>query len=314
MRRYLPVALVGLLIGTLVFATDYKALIGTEDVNFGTGTFTRKTSTGSTITLNKIDSSKVPLKSASGYYVDGLFDGGYGLTIYPTNITGDNTGRVQGMSIGAAAGTDNGYFDNTATKTLYVSGIPTFVGAPVFTDNTLNGADLIDGSVPNGKFTDNNINGTKVLDNSILSSKIQFRGALVYKSDSQSITTDSQKITWNNELYDTSSIHAVSGSDNTKLIVPSGASYVKVQAQVSANSDNSVVYAYIYKNNALLAGGGYVVHNEENAVTTTVHLSTPVVSVSASDYFEVVIVKVGGIEQSILQGTSQTWFALEVIQ
>jgi len=61
------------------------------------------------------------------------------------NITGDNTGRVQGFSIGAAAGTDNGYFDHANIVDLAVTGTPTFV------DNTINGVDVIDNTITSGK-------------------------------------------------------------------------------------------------------------------------------------------------------------------
>lgn len=71
-----------------------------------------------------------------------------------SGFTGDGTGNISGFdnitattrvrapNIGAAAGTDNGVFNNTTTATLNVTGTPTFV------DNTLNGADLIDNTIP----------------------------------------------------------------------------------------------------------------------------------------------------------------------
>jgi hypothetical protein len=81
-----------------------------------------------------------------------------------TVITGDNTGTLSGFKTITGPGTGNiSGFDNltvtgrTTTATLTVSGVATFTGAPVFTDNTINGADLIDNTVTSAKILDNTI-------------------------------------------------------------------------------------------------------------------------------------------------------------
>ena len=67
MKRFFLAALMGLLIGNLAFAasTDVKSQIGTQDLKLdddGTahGTFTRRTSTGGLLTLDKIDGNQIP--------------------------------------------------------------------------------------------------------------------------------------------------------------------------------------------------------------------------------------------------------------
>ena len=103
MKRFLLASLMGMLIANLAFGVDIKSQIGTQDLAVDTdgtahGTFTRRTSTGGTITLDKIDGNQIPWSNS------------YSRTIRPGSITGNSTGRIQGFSFGSSSYTDNGYF------------------------------------------------------------------------------------------------------------------------------------------------------------------------------------------------------------
>jgi len=79
---------------TGAFATDTitKGLIGKEDIYMGTDnvpaqTFTRATSTGSTITLTRLNGSQIP------------WDNSYTRTIRPLNVIGNGTGTISGRIV-----------------------------------------------------------------------------------------------------------------------------------------------------------------------------------------------------------------------
>lgn len=85
------------------------------------------------------------------------------------NIAGDNTGNISGF--------DNATFTGrTTTATLTVTGVATFTGAPVFTDNTINGADVIDNTVTNAKLLDNTIAAGKIAASGTASNSTYLRG------------------------------------------------------------------------------------------------------------------------------------------
>lgn len=116
MRKYLLAALMGLLIGQFAFGagSDVKSTIGKEDINLtqtdggAPETFTRRTSTGGTINVEKLEGNDIPWSNA------------YTRTIRPKNVTGDNTGRLSGFSIGSASYTDNGYFGDVIARGPWV--------------------------------------------------------------------------------------------------------------------------------------------------------------------------------------------------
>jgi hypothetical protein len=115
MRRFLLASLIGVLIGQLAFAagTEVKSYIGAQDLNLDLdgaahGTFLRRSSTGGTITLDRIDGNQIP------WSLD------YSRTIRPKGITGNSTGAIQGYSFGSASYTDNGYFRDIKARGPWV--------------------------------------------------------------------------------------------------------------------------------------------------------------------------------------------------
>ena len=128
-RRFLLASLMGMLISSLAFGVDIKSQIGTQDLNVDTdgaahGTFQRRTSTGGTITLDKIDGNQIP------WSLD------YSRTIRPGNITGNSTGRIQNYSIGSASYTDNGYFGDLITRGPWVD-VRAYLPAGFVTDGSV---------------------------------------------------------------------------------------------------------------------------------------------------------------------------------
>lgn len=141
-----------------------------------------------------------------------------------------------------------------------------------------------------------------------------FRGALVKKSADQTGAnyTGTVAIAWDAETYDTSSIHD-NVTNNTRLTVPNGVTRVQLRAQAALDLVTSGVYCalLIKKNNAVFDGysgqfGGI------SATFPTINLSSPVVTVTAGDYFEAFLVV--QTDTSITIVAAQSWFAMEVIE
>jgi hypothetical protein len=248
-------------------------------------------------------------------------DSSYTVTIRPKNVYGNNSGTISGYLFGAPAFTDNGYFNY-----LFGGGSGTITGfiidGSLLVDNTIASAKILDNSIASGKILDNTIlvgkiGGTGTKDNTTFLrgdgtwAQPVGRGSLAYASTQNIDNAAWSVVTFVNESYDTDSIHSIT-TDNTKLIVPSGITKVRLTAQVAFSNDNTsgIRGAYIYKNGASFIGYPvryitYVAYN------TPIGLITPIVSVSAGDYFTVSCYQNSG---STLTLDSATWFSMEIIQ
>ena len=142
---------------------------------------------------------------------------------------------------------------------------------------------------------------------------LQFRGALVKKSVDQTAAnyTAGANIAWDAEEYDTDSIHDLV-TNNSRLTVPSGASYVRLSSGVRINNITADTYArlLITKGGANAIGMG---QTQVEAGTTTLYASviSSVVAVSAADYFEINLTS--ETDNSIDIIAAQSWFAMEII-
>jgi hypothetical protein len=117
--------------------TITKGLIGKEDIYMGTDnvpaqTFSRATSTGSTITLTRLNGSQIP------------WDNSYTRTIRPLNITGDGSGTISGYILSIV--------DFVASGTASITGETTLTGALTGTTGTFSGAFVSD-SLTTGAIT-----------------------------------------------------------------------------------------------------------------------------------------------------------------
>jgi hypothetical protein len=142
-----------------------------------------------------------------------------------------------------------------------------------------------------------------------------FRGALVTRAAQQSGANYSGvvAIAWDSEVYDTDGIHDPV-TNNTRLTVPSGVTKVRLQANVDMTSvtASSDTVVFINKNGATFTG---TPRQRLNAgVTVPSHnIATAVVTVSAGDYFELVLFSADtSIDIRIADGAS--WFAMEIIE
>jgi len=115
MKKFFLASLMGMLISSLAFGVDIKSQIGTQDLNMDTdgaahGTFQRRTSTGGTITLDKIDGNQIP------WSLD------YLRTIRPHDITGHSAspGVIENFTLGSAGYTDNVRANDLITKGPWV--------------------------------------------------------------------------------------------------------------------------------------------------------------------------------------------------
>lgn len=142
-----------------------------------------------------------------------------------------------------------------------------------------------------------------------------FRGALVKKSTNQTTANYSAgvAVAWDAEAYDTDTIHDNS-TNNTRLTVPSGVSYVRLKAQanldlVTAGSDT---YYQITKNGSATYDGFTQVNLDLQSIAqTTAPIASPVLAVTAGDYFEF---KVFCADTSVTVLANGSWFAMEIVE
>jgi hypothetical protein len=230
-----------------------------------------------------------------------------------TVITGDNTGTLSGFKTITGPGTgDISGFDNltvtgrVTTATLTTATL-TVSGTPTFTDNTINGADLIDNTVTISKL----VNGTAV------------KGALAYRSSNR--TADNAVawiIEWQAEDYDDSGIFTAA-TDNTKLVVPTGTIRAKIACNIQWDTgascvDNAYYNVSLYKNGSPSGYVGWVQDYRNKTVSASGTLpymqkvSTPIVRVSAGDYFQCRVLHTCGSAQEVVGTSNGSWFAMEL--
>lgn len=141
-----------------------------------------------------------------------------------------------------------------------------------------------------------------------------FRGALVAKTANQTTSNNvAAQLSWNDEDYDTDNIHDNS-TNNSRLTVPSGVSYVRLTAS-SFWSFNTSSYRQLelFKNGGSTFEGrsqdSLQAGNNANMVT---NFSSAVLAVTGGDYFEVFATQGSGGNLDV-QGGFNTWFSMEII-
>jgi hypothetical protein len=139
------------------------------------------------------------------------------------------------------------------------------------------------------------------------------RGALVTKTTNLTTLnfTTAAAILFDNEVYDTDACHDT-GSNTSRLSVPSGWSWVRLWTSYQLNNVNADAYvsAEIRKNGSLFAGGAVSVIAIQD-VFPGICISTPPVSaIGGTDYFESYLSIEGDTSISIVTGAG---FALELL-
>jgi len=152
-----------------------------------------------------------------------------------------------------------------------------------------------------------------------LGGKLAFRGAMVYFDSNQSIAdSGADALIFDQESYDTSSIHDNS-TNPTRLTVPSGVTRVIIKGQVYFSADaDGYRSAYVSKNNAATYAGRpiVVVASSGGASDTSIYLASPVLTVTAGDYFQLIAGHNAGNALNVLGLASglYTWFAMEIVE
>lgn len=147
-----------------------------------------------------------------------------------------------------------------------------------------------------------------------------FRGALVKKASNltgQNVTTQTA-VTFDTDVYDTDGFHDT-GSNTERLTVPSGVSYARLSycITIANHTNDQWVSTSIQKS----TGGGAASSDwdgtarqnvETGGGTVSISSVTPVVPVTAGDYFQLMIQVEA--DTSIDFTAARTWFAIEVIE
>lgn len=223
----------------------------------------------------------------------------------------------------SAAASDNSYNDSGSQFIAEGFAVGDRVKVSGFTGNTAN--NIFVGKITAltaSKMTIGGTDGDVIVDDAAGESvtitkwvsrrKAVFRGALVKKSVDQTAAnyTTSTAVAWDGEEYDTSSLHD-NVTNNTRLTVPSGASYVRLSASITVASLTADTWLSmnIRKNAAAFIGRG-AISIETGQTGQGISVVTAVVAVTPGDYFEVFLQTESDTSIDIVSAAS--WFAMEV--
>jgi hypothetical protein len=143
-----------------------------------------------------------------------------------------------------------------------------------------------------------------------------FSGAMVRKAADQTAADYSAGpvITWDTDVLDVGGWHDT-GSNTSRLTVPSGVRYVRVYANIGANNidANNDVYVWIEKNGDNNAATRHVnlpvgLVNTLGLLEGYVNLVSPPLAVVAGDYFEIRLLIPGDAAVTV---KDFSWFAIE---
>ena len=138
-------------------------------------------------------------------------------------------------------------------------------------------------------------------------------GALVRAAGSFTLGTAAwTAIPWDTEDYDTASMHD-NVTNKERLTVPTGFNRVRLSAglviQTGATGFKGIS---IYKNGAVVAGGGMIRTPSSSATHAYMILSTPVLVCAATDYFELMAWQSTGTNKTVYSNAN-AFFACELI-
>jgi hypothetical protein len=267
-----------------------KQLAGLEDIVTGEGTVSQ-TRDGVSYNITKIGASVIPY--------DNTGVGGAGGSIksridtLDTNVATNAANiatNVTNIALAKPGGTNGNILTISGSGNNRDSGVAIGVAA--------NNALQLDGSakVP-------------------FANKAGLLGALAYTTATSPIATaTNHTVAWNNELYDTAGMHD-NAVNNSRLTVPAGVQSVRLTAQIMWQSNaTGIRWAVIMKNGTPTYNGSTKLYrNAVNGSVTTLLLTSPILTVSPGDYFEVRVHQTSGGNLNLEGGADDAWFAMEAI-
>lgn len=147
-----------------------------------------------------------------------------------------------------------------------------------------------------------------------------FSGALVKKAADQTTANYSAGavVTWDTETYDVGGWHDT-GSNTSRLTVPSGVTHVRITGQVAveAVASNSASYLYVIKNGDNNVATRHINLPRASPAFTNggdhfVNLASGPLAVSPGDYFELFYHMPA--DSSVTINAAKSWFAIEAIE
>jgi hypothetical protein len=140
------------------------------------------------------------------------------------------------------------------------------------------------------------------------------RGALVKKSADQTFTTAvAASVTWDQETYDTDSIHDTV-TNNARLTVPSGVTKVILRGGVVwEGSSAGYRQILIQKNGAVMDGRPVQYMSPSTTDVPGMNITTPVLVVTATDYFTLEALQTSGGNLKV-QTSTASWFEMQIIE
>jgi len=213
-------------------------------------------------------------------------------TAYEANTNTNEFSDSEQTNLGNQSGTNTGDMSNAQVKTAYEANL-----------NTNEFSDTEQSKLA-GIETGAEVNAS-------------FRGCLVYLTTNFVLPSSAYTpLGFAEEEYDTDSIHSTV-TNNSRLIVPAGVTRVRLTGNViMAGGSSGISQVNINKNGTNNFMGSA---EHRRALNTTVlpasNMSTPVLSVTAGNYFELVVLQTSGADTTAYGGAfTSTWFAMEIIE
>lgn len=141
-----------------------------------------------------------------------------------------------------------------------------------------------------------------------------FKGALVKKSADETTAnyTTAAAIPWDAETYDVGGWHSTV-TNNSRFTVPAGVTKVRMQGgvDIAATTSGNFHLLQIQKNGSLAYDGCARQEIEIAASSSRMNLASPVLEVTAGDYFELFFFSEA--DASLTLNAANSWFAIESV-
>lgn len=258
----------------------------------------------------RADGSRASILGGENYFTktNNFFNG---ITVRPVTTTG--TSIAYSATLGVTDHSGSPTYDVIIHITNTISAPSFTYEGGTFYPTLIGGAGLYPGALAQGMVAKLLRVGAAMY---LLNPSPAARGALVYKTVDQVLTTGVQAaITWNVEEYDTNNCHD-NITNNDRLTVPAGVSAVRLTLSVAFGTNSAggrILYTY---KNASLGSGipgcvGLYTAGPHATSWTVMNAQSAVLKVVPGDYFRVYALQDSGVSVSIL--TTYSWFAMDLI-